>query len=292
MVGHNIRFERLKAVLCCRDCGGGLDFRDTDATCRACSAAYPIRNGRIYFVTVPEHTNALDKTKGHLRRWLGGYYHTIGINILAPTYPFDYIGWIRRYLNPATQIVVDVGCGNHRIDEHVICFDLFDYDAVDIVCDLNALPFKPNSVDGFVSRSVLEHVPDPVRIVRQFHRCTKVGGVGLHLIPFLFPFHASPGDFQRYTHKGLEMLFREWEIVEQTNATGPITLGLLSAIELLSIMLSLGQAQVKAFIYLLLCGILFPLKYLDAPFVNRKSFLTMAPTILTVARKHGQGSIS
>ena len=35
----------------------------------------------------------------------------------------------------------------------------------------------------------------------------------------------------------------------------------------------------------LLCGILFPLKYLDVLFVDRRSFLTLAPTILTVVRK-------
>jgi SAM-dependent methyltransferase len=292
MTGLNIRLERLKPILCCPSCCGGLDLKNSSAACRECAAIYPIRNRRIYFVEVPEHTDELDKIKGRLKKWLGKYYFTIGRNIIAPTYPFNYIKWIRRYLNPATQIVVDVGCGNHRIDDHIICLDFFDYDPVDVVCDLSALPFKPNSVDAFVSRSVLEHVPDPVGIVGHFHRCTKVGGLGLHLIPFLFPFHAAPGDFQRYTHKGLEMLFREWEIVVQTNATGPITLGLLSTIELLSIMLSLGQAQVKAFIYLLLCGILFPLKYLDALFVNRKSFLTLAPSIFTVVRKHEQASIS
>jgi SAM-dependent methyltransferase len=292
MTGLNIRLERLKPILCCPNCWGGLDFKKSSAACRKCSAIYPIRNGRIYFVRVPEHTDELDKIKGRLKKWLRKYYYTIGISIIAPTYPFNYIRWIRRYLNPDTQIVVDVGCGNNRIDEHVICLDLFDYDAVDILCDLSALPFKPNSVDAFVSRSVLEHVPDPARIVGHFHRCTKDGGLGLHLIPFLFPFHASPGDFQRYTHKGLEQLFREWEIVEQTNATGPITLGLLCIIELLSIIFSLGQAQVKGVIYLLLCGILFPLKYLDALFVNRKTFLTLAPSIFTVVRKHAQGPIS
>lgn len=292
MVGLNIRLERLKPVLSCPCCGGGLDFKNTSATCHDCSAVYPIRNGRIYFVKAPERTDELDRIKGRLKKWLGKYYHSVGIRIFAPTYPFDYVGWIRRYLDPAKQVVVDVGCGNHRIDEHVICLDLFDYDAVDVVCDLSALPFKPNSVDAFVSRSVLEHLPDPSRVVGDFHRCTRPGGLSLHLAPFLFPFHASPHDFHRYTHKGFEILFKDWEIVKQANATGPVTLVLINAIEFLSILISLGQDKPKSFIYLLLCGILFPLKYLDAPFVNRKSFLTMAPTIFTVVRKHDQSSVS
>jgi SAM-dependent methyltransferase len=167
----------------------------------------------------------------------------------------------------------------------MICIDLFDYDAVDVVCDLAALPFKPCSVDAFVSRSVLEHLPDPEKVVRGFYQCTRPGGMGLHLIPFLFPFHASPCDFHRYTHKGQEILFKDWNIVRQTNATGPVTLGLITGIELLSILFSFGSEKLKPYVYLLLCGLLFPLKYLDVFFVGRKSFLTLAPTIVLVLRK-------
>ncbi len=292
MTGPADRLERLRAILACPACYEGLDFRVDGAACPRCGARYPIRNGKIYFTPVPSRTDGLDDLKGRLKDRLGKYYYSIGLKILAPTYPFDYGRWIHRYLDPAKEVVVDVGCGNHRIHEDIICLDLFDYDAVDVVCDLSTPPFRPNSVDAFVSRSVLEHVPDPARIVRHFHRCTKGGGLGLHLAPFLFPFHASPHDFHRYTHKGFEILFKDWEIVKQTNATGPVTLGLISAIEFLSILISLGRDKPKPFVYLFLCGILFPLKYLDAPFVNRKSFLTMAPTIFTVVRKHDRSSAS
>jgi hypothetical protein len=129
-------------------------------------------------------------------------------------------------------------------------------------------------------------VPEPVAIVRQLYGKTRPGGYGIHLIPFLFPFHASPYDYMRFTHAGQKILFREWQMVEQTNPTGPITLGLLCLIEFLSIVLSLGNPKIKGYIYLLLCAGLFPLKYLDVLFVNRKSFFAMAPSILAVVRKH------
>jgi SAM-dependent methyltransferase len=279
------RFERLKPVLACPGDGGKLDFTPQGAQCQECGSAYPIKNGKIYFVEVPLRVDSLDSLKGRLKRWLGKYYYTFGLQVIAPTYPFNYRRRIVRWLEPHRQLVVDVGCGNHRLDDDIICLDLYDYDAVDVVCNLEALPFKPQSVDAFVSRSVLEHVPDPVRVVRHMHRCTRTGGMSLHLIPFLFPFHASPHDFQRYTHKGLELLFQGWEVVEQTNATGPVTLVLISAIEFLSILLSFGRERVKAYAYLLCCLLFFPLKYLDAPFVNRRSFLTLAPTIFLVVRK-------
>ena len=279
------RLERLKPILVCPRCRDALVFPDGDGRCEACRETYPVREGRIYFVDVPDHRDPLDRLKGRLKRWLGRYYHTVGITLLAPTYPFDYAGRIRRYLDPSRQVVVNVGCGNHRIDPDVIGLDLFAYEATDVVCDVHALPFRPDSVDAFVSRSVLEHVPDPAAVVAAFHRATRPGGLGLHLIPFLFPFHASPQDFQRYTHRGLERLFAGWTIIDMYNATGPVTLWLLTTLEFLSTLLSAGRERAKAYLYLALCGLLFPLKFLDAPFVHRRAFLSLAPTIFTVVRK-------
>lgn len=283
----NPRLERVKTILICPSCGGDLAFDQAAANCRDCSEVFPIRGGKIYFKQAPASADDLDEVKGRLKKLLGNYYYTIGRDIIAPTYPFNFSKHLLRRLNPAEQIVIDAGCGNHRLDEHVIGMDFFDYEAVDIVCNLDALPFKDNSVDAFVSRGVLEHLPYPARAVNNFHQCTRPDGLGMHLVPFLFPFHASPHDFQRYTHKGLEVLFERWEIVEQFNATGPVTLGLVNTIEFMSIVFSLGWPPAKAYLYLGLCVLLFPLKFLDAPFINRKSFLTLAPTIFTVLRKHG-----
>ncbi len=285
MMKRTDRLERLAPILVCPDCGSGLLFAVERATCEGCAADYPIKNGKIYFIPVPKSEDEFDSVKYLLKKRLGKYYYKIGLTVIAPTFPFNYGGKIRKYCDPARQIVVDIGCGNHRVDEDTVGLDIFDYSAVDVVCDLCKLPFKPGSVDAFVSRSVLEHVPDLPKVAAQLDRCTKVGGHGMHLIPFLFPFHASPYDFQRLTHKGQQGLFEGWTVVEQTNPTGPVTLGLVCLIEFLSILLSFGHEKVKAFVYLLFCGLLFPLKFLDLPFVHRKAFLTLAPTIFTVVRK-------
>jgi len=281
----NNRLERLKPVLVCPKCKGNLLFKSDKGLCEHCSVIYPIQNGKIYFVNVPERKDKLDDLKGFLKKCLGIYYYKIGVNIFAPTYPLNFSALVKERLNPLTQLIIDVGSGNNRLDENIICLDLFDYNAVDIVCDLNCLPFQFDSIDAFISRSVLEHVINPIEIVRHFYECTKKGGLTIHLIPFLFPFHASPHDFQRYTYKGQNILFKDWEIIEQFNATGPVTLFLLCFIEFMSIIFSFGHQKLKAYIYLFGCALLFPFKYLDVFFINRKSFLTLAPSILVTARK-------
>jgi SAM-dependent methyltransferase len=285
MAGLNNRLERIKALLICPACGFSLDLGEAQARCLGCQKTYPIRNGKIFFSDVPQRDDDLDRLKNWLKKSLGKYYYTIGRDLLAPTFPFNQLTYLRRFLDPRSHIVVDAGCGNHRLHPDIICMDIFDHDVVDIVCDLKALPFQSGCIDAIVTRSVLEHVPEPAVVVADFHRITKVGGYGIHLIPFMYPFHASPNDFNRYTHMGQRLLFRDWTVIAQTNPTGPVSLILLSSIEMASIVLSFGNTRARSVLYLLFCGLLFPLKYLDVLFVNRKAFLSMAPSILSLVRK-------
>ena len=279
------RLERFKQALACPQCAGELSYSDTEARCVSCGQRYPQRGGKLYFVQPPASDDTLDSLKHRLKRALGRLYYSLGVTLIAPTYPFNFRAAIRRHCDPAQALCVDIGCGNQRIDPDILCLDMFDYEAVDIVCDLRSLPFKPESVDAFVSRSVLEHVPRLEEVASQLKRSTRSGGFSIHLIPFLFPYHASPHDYQRLTASGAEALFEGWVLVEQRAVTGPMTLFLLWLVEFLSTLASAGNERVKSYVYLALCLVLWPIKFLDAPFVGRRSFLAMAPTILTAVRK-------
>jgi SAM-dependent methyltransferase len=283
--GTNSRLTRLREVLACPVCHGDLQFEPDRALCPACVIDYPIRRGKIYFVSVPPRLDALDDLKGRLKEKLGVWYYRIGVTILGPTYPFNFRAMVRRYLDPGHQIVVDAGCGNHRLDADIVGADLFDYDAVDLVCDLSRLPFKAGSVDAFVTRSVLEHVADPDTIVRAFHDSTKPGGLGLHMIPFLFPYHASPNDYQRYTHEGQARLFRDWRLLDQISVMGPATLMVTCLVEFVATLFSFGRPRLHAILYLAACAVFCPLKFLDVFFARRKAFLSLAPSILSVIEK-------
>lgn len=282
----NYRLERLKPIMACPDCRGELSFSIDGGTCTSCLSRYPIKNGKIYFIKSPGSVeDALDKTKHVLKRLFGKLYYKIGVAIVAPTYPFNFLKEVKKYANAKEKIVIDVGSGAFRIDDHVICMDMFDYDNVDIVCDITRLPFKEGTVDAFVSRSVLEHVPDPNAVINEIKRCTATGGYSAHLIPFMMPFHASPYDFQRYTHRGALQLFAGWEPIAQFSPFGPVTLLLQSTIEILSSAFSFGNDKVKSMFYLMLCLLLFPVKFLDFPFVRKKALIGIAPSIFTVVRK-------
>lgn len=286
MIMYGCRLDRLLNVLACPRCRSDLIFDTDGATCGGCAKHYPVRNGKIYFVSPPAHIeDSLDRIKYRLKSIFGKYYYRIGVDIIAPTYPFNFSGEIRRRTEPDHRIVVDIGSGASRIDPDIICMDLFDYENVDIVCDVTAIPFRDGTIDAFVSRSMLEHVPEPQRVVSEIKRCTMTGGYSMHLIPFMMPFHASPYDFQRYTHKGALQLFSGWECVEQFAPFGPVTLLMQSTIEVLSAMFSFGSERMKTFLYLGLCLVLFPIKFFDAPFVRRSRLIGIAPSIFTIVRK-------
>ncbi|WP_198034871.1 methyltransferase domain-containing protein [Bradyrhizobium sp. WSM1417] len=282
---RNARLAKVRGALCCPACRADLLDFPSFLRCSSCSAEYPVRDGKIYFIEVPNATDELDSVKYRLKKALGKAYYSVGIAVFAPTFPFNYRAAVLRFVEPDKQLVIDIGAGNHRIDQRIVTIDLFDYVATDIVCDLSSLPFRDESVDAFISRSVLEHVPRLTQICKNLARATRKNGLAAHLIPFMFPFHASPHDYQRLTHIGAATLFPGFELLEQRNATGPFTLLTLLLTELFAVIFSLGNERPKAFLYLTFCLIFFPIKFLDFPFVGRPSMLGIAPTIFTVTRK-------
>lgn len=73
----------------------------------------------------------------------------------------------------------------------------------DIYADGSALPFADACMDGVICFEVLEHVSDPALVVAEIARVLRPGGSAWISMPFLYPLHDAPHDFQRYTEFGL-----------------------------------------------------------------------------------------
>ena len=112
------------------------------------------------------------------------------------------------------QRILDVGCGSMPYRS---LFPQSDYQGCDLVpatpeiavCPADDLSFPEQSFDAVVAFQVLEHVPKPTRVMGELARVLRPGGVALVTVPFLFPFHASPQDYFRYTHQGVAELATE-----------------------------------------------------------------------------------
>lgn len=88
---------------------------------------------------------------------------------------------------------------------------------VDVAGDIRNLPFHDEVADGVICKEVLEHVDDPFRAMEEIYRVMKPGGLLLLTLPFLEPYHASPGsyhDYWRFTRTGVGQLLKRFRRVE------------------------------------------------------------------------------
>ncbi len=142
-----------------------------------------------------------------------------------------------------SQVVIDVG-GALRVDEtknnresenawaipllkkseYKVLDKVPDYNP-DIVGDIHDLPFEDNSIDAIICISVLEHVEEPMRAVREMYRVLKPGGYCYIYAPFLFYYHPMKGyykDFYRFTRDGMEYMTKDFSDVKIHGTYGAI----------------------------------------------------------------------
>jgi SAM-dependent methyltransferase len=90
------------------------------------------------------------------------------------------------------------------------------YARPDYVCDLAAIPVADARFDHVVCTQVLEHLPEPQRVIEELGRVLKPGGRLWLSAPLFYAEHERPYDFFRYTQFGLRQLLESarFEVLE------------------------------------------------------------------------------
>lgn len=94
--------------------------------------------------------------------------------------------------------------------------DIVEDKKPDILGDLCTLDLGTEVYDVIVCSEVIEHLHSPHLAVESMFRALKKGGRLIVTIPFMFPVHADPYDYVRYTKTGLKNLLKMFESVEVT----------------------------------------------------------------------------
>lgn len=105
----------------------------------------------------------------------------------------------RHLFNRSRYIAVDLGIGDGA----------WDYGGLDLRADLAWLPFRSGAADAVVNTQVLEHVPDPQRVLGEFSRVLRPGGILYLTAPQGWHEHQQPHDFYRFTRFALDRLLKE-----------------------------------------------------------------------------------
>ncbi|MBP9701588.1 MAG: class I SAM-dependent methyltransferase [Candidatus Pacebacteria bacterium] len=132
------------------------------------------------------------------------------------------------------KMILDIG-GGDRFQKWLLPYkDLFknsvyksmDSDSrtgADVVGDIHNMPLQTATVEAIICSSVLEHVKDPIRAVKEMHRVLKPGGKLFLYVPSMYPYHARKGsyhDYWRFFDDTLEFMFEDFSKVEMMKCGG------------------------------------------------------------------------
>jgi SAM-dependent methyltransferase len=115
--------------------------------------------------------------------------------------------------------VLDAGAGEGSYKHHFAkqCYvglDLaigdaaWNYSRLDVIANLENLPFPGATFDACINIVTLEHVIHPQRVLCEISRTLRPGGRLLLVAPLEWEEHQQPHDYFRYTRFGLELLLK------------------------------------------------------------------------------------
>lgn len=132
---------------------------------------------------------------------------------LERTSIFAFVAEQARALAPGAR-VIDVGAGDAPYrelfaDQVYVTLDHAESQhtgRVDIVAGAEAIPVQDDSFDAVLCTQILEHVPEPLIVLRELHRVLRAGGVIIATVPFVWEEHELPHDYYRYSRAGIDRL--------------------------------------------------------------------------------------
>jgi SAM-dependent methyltransferase len=130
--------------------------------------------------------------------------------------------------------------------------------------DARCLPISSDSCDTVLLLDVIEHIDDPYPALIESARVLRPGGQLLLAVPFAYPLHDVPFDYQRLTEFGLRRLIaRSGLEVEDVVEAGS---GIAAAC--LSLALALAQAAIDGLVKRSWSAVLSPILVALVPLVN------------------------
>jgi SAM-dependent methyltransferase len=117
---------------------------------------------------------------------------------------------------PPGAVVLDVGAGDapYRelfadVDYRTVEWHASEHDGAqdaDILASADAVPIDDGCCDAVLLTEVLEHVPEPLAVLRELRRVLRPGGKLVLTVPLVWHLHELPHDYYRFTGSGLRNL--------------------------------------------------------------------------------------
>lgn len=121
---------------------------------------------------------------------------------------------------PRGAHLLDAGAGEGRYKPwfprlHYVGLDLavgdtsWNYGRLDVIADLNELPFADATFDAALNIVTIEHLQEPLRALTEIARTLRPGAPFLLVAPLEWEVHQAPHDYFRYTRHGMQLILEK-----------------------------------------------------------------------------------
>jgi uncharacterized protein YbaR (Trm112 family) len=288
----------LQERLICPRCRTPLSPRGESFVCKNCGNDYPVISGipilidesasgfRISGYQAPRPRGQAERAKRALRSLLPA----ISMN-LAARRNYRHFREMLFTVSPKPRVLIIGGATAGAGTDELLADDRIEFVESDIaiderttlVCDAHALPFADQTFDGVIFQGVLFYLQDFPRCINEIFRVLKPQGVVYSESAFMEQVVGGEYDFYRFTLRGHEHQFRQFQRISSGISGGP---AMATAWSIQYLMLSFTENSIlRAGIRVFCKCTLFWMKYLDLLLVNKRGSVDAAAGTYYLGRR-------
>lgn len=288
----------LQERLICPHCRAQLYQLGESFVCKNCGNDYPVIGGipilidesacgfRIGSYERPRELTKVERAKRALRRMLPA----ISLNLAARRNYQQFREMLFRS-NPHPRVLIvggaTAGAGTSELlaDERIefVESDIAIDERTTLVCDAHVLPFADQTFDGVIFQAVMFYLQDYPRCISEMFRVLKPEGIIYSESAFMEQVVGGEYDFYRFTLRGHEYQFRQFERISSGISGGP---AMATAWSIQYLLLSFTEsAAIRAAIRIFCKCTLFWMKYLDLLLVHKRGAVDAAAGTFFMGRR-------
>jgi SAM-dependent methyltransferase len=288
----------LQERLICPRCRTPLAARGESFVCKSCGADYPVIAGIPILIDesasgfrISSYEKPRPLTKGErAKRAMRSMLPKLSLN-LAARRSYRQLRELLFALSPKPRVLIiggaTAGAGMVELlrDKRIefVESDLSIDERTTLVCDAHVLPFADQTFDGVISQALMMYLHDYPRCIGEILRVLKPGGIVYSDTAFMEQVIGGEYDFYRFTMRGHEYQFRQFERISSGVSCGP---AMATAWSMQYLLLSFTENMaIRTAIRMFCKCTLFWMKYLDLLLKNKRGAVDAAAGTYFLGRR-------